>query len=210
MRAANVVTIPVLDHIIVTRDVDVTIRCPSRVGWGCRPCPGKSSSGGALAALGDAAIGSRAMRGELRVEPEACSYALTLVLTLAVGLAGCVLSVPPPTSEAIRVSGLCPMPPSERSSPAMRTPHAFADSSWDKCPFPKAAEPWRIDEAAVMLRVTVTATGAAQNATVLCDPGYGFAEIARDCALGHKYVPAQDEHGNIVAGTMRVRVHFSR
>ena len=108
------------------------------------------------------------------------------------------------------MAGLCAPEPGVRKSPAPRAPHAIADPSWDRCPFPGASSPARIDEAYVLLRIAVAPTGAGQSAEVLCDPGYGFAEVGRDCALAHKYIPAQDEDGNAIFGTMKLRIHFSR
>jgi hypothetical protein len=60
------------------------------------------------------------------------------------------------------------------------------------------------------LRITVAPTGAAESAVVFSDPGYGFAEVARGCSLAHQYVLAQDEDRNAIAGTMKLRIHFSR
>jgi hypothetical protein len=150
------------------------------------------------------------MRGALRIEDEAHRWGLALLVACALSLTGCLSRVPLPTPEAKRVSALCAPKPGVPWSPTPRAPRPIADSSWDKCPFPKPSYAARIDEAYVVLQITVAPTGAAQSASILCDPGYGFAEIARDCALGHEYGPAQDENGNHVPGTMKLRVHFSR
>jgi hypothetical protein len=153
------------------------------------------------------------MLGELR-GGEACRREFALLLAWSTALTGCV-SLPafPATlsrsPEAIRLSHLCGPAPAETKPPAPRALHV-AHRFWDDCPFPKASDEHAIDEAYVLLRIAVAPTGTAQYAEVLCDPGYGFADAGRRCALAQKYVPAQDEKGNAVSGTMKVQIHFVR
>jgi periplasmic protein TonB len=86
-----------------------------------------------------------------------------------------------------------------------------AITEW-KCAFPKEADaPPEVDHAAVIVKVDVGASGHATNVEVFDDPGRGFGDAAKACALGATYEPARDEGGKAVAGqTSKVRIHFDR
>ena len=102
----------------------------------------------------------------------------------------------PPTARA---------PVEDRSSTVELT-----DEDWS-CPWPKAADRAQIDEQAVIVKVLVRADGSAEAARALGDPGYGFAEAARSCALGRPYLPARDRRGDpIRAESPPIRVRFTR
>jgi protein TonB len=88
-----------------------------------------------------------------------------------------------------------------------RTASLSDESSWH-CPFPPEAD--AIDEAIVELRVFVGANGEAQDAVVITDPGHGFGAAALRCAIGKRWKPALDRHGNPVPATAIVRVRFTR
>jgi hypothetical protein len=145
------------------------------------------------------------------IESGAVSRDASLALAAALLLEGCGLYVPPPTAEEHRVMDRCaPAPgPKKPKAPNPRVPHAIAGPSWD-CPFPETVRSEWINEVYVILRVRVTATGTAEEATVLCDPGFAFASAARVCALKQPYVPAQNEDGQGVPGAATVRIHFVR
>jgi hypothetical protein len=100
---------------------------------------------------------------------------------------------------------------STASAPTSRaSPTAGLSGNWD-CPFPAASDAAKIDEAYVVLQVVVAPGGFAKEVTVIRDPGYGFGETARQCALLKKYAPARDANGTDVEGTTKpFRVHFSR
>jgi protein TonB len=78
------------------------------------------------------------------------------------------------------------------------------------CPFPPEADAAQVDDARVMLELHIGADGAADEVTVVKDPGYGFGRAAKQCALHQHHTPALDREGNPVASNLAVRVHFSR
>jgi hypothetical protein len=77
------------------------------------------------------------------------------------------------------------------------------DSSW-RCPFPSEAS--GIDEANVLLRVSVGADGKAPHVAVIADPGHGFGAEA----IGKRWSPALDSAGNPIRATAIVKVRFTR
>ncbi|MFZ5890063.1 MAG: hypothetical protein ACOY0T_03265 [Myxococcota bacterium] len=83
-----------------------------------------------------------------------------------------------------------PPPPAEdRSRPALPD-----GSSWN-CGFPAEADIDGIDNAVVMITVTVSPEGRAKNVTVLKDPGHGFGKLARDCAFRMPFAAGLDPTG---------------
>ena len=48
--------------------------------------------------------------------------------------------------------------------------------------------------------VTVRPDGTAASAEIVSDPGDGFAQVARECAMRARFVPARDERGLPVLG----------
>jgi protein TonB len=79
------------------------------------------------------------------------------------------------------------------------------------CPWPREADAEQIDEQTVVLRVVVDARGAAEQATVLADPGHGFGPAAVACALRTRFVPARDRSGEAVRSVSPpIRVRFTR
>lgn len=84
-------------------------------------------------------------------------------------------------------------------------------SAWSDCPFPRDAENTSVDEAIVDLRVEVSETGRAEDVTVLRDPGLGFGEAARVCAMNASYDPGLDDQGSPIRATIqRFRIRFDR
>jgi hypothetical protein len=82
--------------------------------------------------------------------------------------------------------------------------------SWN-CPFPAEADAAGVDQATVVISVTVRADGTAASVTVLKDPGYGFGRSARQCALKATYTPAKDGSGQTVqATTSPLHIRFLR
>jgi len=62
----------------------------------------------------------------------------------------------------------------------------------------------------VQLRLRVGALGRLDEVRVVADPGYGFAEAARRCAAGKRFLPALDRRGAAVSSELAVRVRFTR
>jgi protein TonB len=83
-------------------------------------------------------------------------------------------------------------------------------SAWS-CQWPSEADAQQIDEQTVVLRVTVRPDGRAERADIVSDPGFGFGQAARVCALATRFEPARDSAGlRIGATSPPIRVHFSR
>jgi protein TonB len=89
-------------------------------------------------------------------------------------------------------------------------PVSIAETNWN-CPWPKEADSREVDEESVVIKVVVRADGKAESVKTLSDPGYGFAQAARTCALETRFSPARDRAGHEVrAESPPIRVHFSR
>ncbi len=99
-------------------------------------------------------------------------------------------------------------PPSadvDRSRPS----RLASDLEW-RCPFPTAADTENVDHAVVTLRVEVDRAGRPRSATVVTDPGHGFGQEARRCAMSKAWTPALDRSGSPVDGSVTIRVRFDR
>ncbi len=89
-----------------------------------------------------------------------------------------------------------------------RPSHVIGGLAGD-CAFPNAAT--GIDEAVVVIVVSVRKNGSAADVVVASDPGHGFGAAARACALRRRYEPALDRHGRPVASiTPLINVRFTR
>jgi biopolymer transport protein ExbD len=85
-----------------------------------------------------------------------------------------------------------------------------AGQSWG-CAFPAAADAERVDDATVILVVAVAANGKPRWIRILQDPGYGFGQVAAECALARQYEPAHDGNGSPVqAMSPPIRIRFAR
>jgi protein TonB len=90
-------------------------------------------------------------------------------------------------------------------------PPGLPAGSWSDCGFPAEADAEGINNMRVKLSVTVKADGHVRSATVLADPGYGFAAMARQCAMRKVFTPALNAAGEPVEQTMPpFTVHFER
>jgi protein TonB len=68
-----------------------------------------------------------------------------------------------------------------------------------------------VDEQTVVIRVTVRLDGRAERVDVLKDPGFGFGDAARACALTARFGPARDAAGRAIAAVSpSLNVHFLR
>jgi hypothetical protein len=116
---------------------------------------------------------------------------------------GVILASSDPTAKA---SGAPPAPAGPATGP---TPPPRAQitpgTKWD-CPFPASSTK---GEANVLVVVHVEPDGKPVSADVLEDPGNGFGEAAKKCALEKAYVAAHDVNGQPVrAATFPFYIHF--
>lgn len=81
--------------------------------------------------------------------------------------------------------------------------------NWD-CPFPQEAEDEGVENARVTLQVQIGADGSMQKAVVVSDPGFGFGQEARRCAMRRRWLSQLDRTGAPVAGHATVVVNFVR
>jgi protein TonB len=98
----------------------------------------------------------------------------------------------------------------ENRAPTLSRPVSLDQAAWT-CPWPDQADAQQIDEQTVVIRARVRADGQVDNVDVLSDPGFGFAQSARSCALRTHFDPARDSLGQpIVGSSPPIRVHFFR
>lgn len=90
-----------------------------------------------------------------------------------------------------------------------RAPALAGARTW-RCPFPREADDAGIDHAVVTLRIDVAITGEVLAASALDDPGHGFAQTARTCALRKRFAPALDRRGTPQRAVTTVHVTFDR
>ena len=83
-------------------------------------------------------------------------------------------------------------------------------TSWSDCGFPAEAQLDGVEFGVVKLVVTVTPEGRAKSVTILSDPGSGFGNHARQCAMRRTYKPALDKLGQaVVSSTPPFTVKFT-
>jgi protein TonB len=97
----------------------------------------------------------------------------------------------------------------QAARPSRARPAGLMSHDW-RCPFPPEADTAQIDEALVMLDVTVRADGTPASVRILRDPGNGFGRMAYQCAMRQRFVTALDADGNSIQGVVRAPVHFNR
>jgi protein TonB len=87
---------------------------------------------------------------------------------------------------------------------------SLPNQNWS-CPWPREADEQKIDEETVTIRVVVDMTGAVESVIVLSDPGHGFGQNARACALRTRFTPARDREGRPMRATSPpILVRFTR
>jgi hypothetical protein len=97
-----------------------------------------------------------------------------------------------------------------RAPDRSRPPRLAGDAQWAHCGFPEEADEVGMNEAMVMLRVSVDAGGALRAVDALRDPGFGFGRLAKRCAERSRWLPALDHEGHPVARTHLLSVRFER
>lgn len=83
-------------------------------------------------------------------------------------------------------------------------------TSWSDCGFPAEAQLDGVEYGIVKLVVTVNPDGRAKSVTILSDPGSGFGNHARQCAMRRTFKPALDKSGQaVVSSTPPFTVKFT-
>lgn len=83
-------------------------------------------------------------------------------------------------------------------------------TSWSDCGFPAEAQLDGVEFGVVKLVVTVNPDGRAKSVTILSDPGSGFGNHARQCAMRRTFKPALDKAGQaVVSSTPPFTVRFT-
>lgn len=116
------------------------------------------------------------------------------------------------TRAVVATAGAVPRGTSARpgARPSRARGVGLADPAW-VCPWPVEAEALAVDEERVLVQVRVAADGRAEQVSLLSDPGRGFGEAARACALGTRFLPALDAAGRpLRALSAPIRVRFVR
>jgi protein TonB len=116
----------------------------------------------------------------------------------------------PPETQKVAEKGVMQAPPPQIMAVDLSRTATLAGSGEWRCPFPSEADSDQVDEAAAIIEVIVNATGKAQSASILQDPGHGFGREARACAMRESYVPALDKAGSPVVSSKKFRVKFER
>jgi hypothetical protein len=103
------------------------------------------------------------------------------------------------------VTPIVSVPAPDRSRP----PRLAGGMNWD-CDFPPEADDPGMDHAVVTLRVEVSARGEVRAAHATSDPGFGFARVARRCAMSKRWSAGFDRDGRPANSVALVHVRFAR
>jgi protein TonB len=107
-------------------------------------------------------------------------------------------------------TGTAPAPVAKAPVEELSRPAMPLSTSWNDCGFPAEAQLDGIEFGVVTLVVTVNTDGRAKAVAILADPGSGFGNHARQCAMRRTFQPALDKSGHpIVASTGPIRVRFT-
>jgi protein TonB len=97
------------------------------------------------------------------------------------------------------------------AAPGTRRRSVSLDESAWSCPWPPEAEGIEIVQQLVVLKVSVRSDGTADEVKIVSDPGTGFGQAARACALRTHFRPALDDGGAATAAwSPPIRVRFVR
>jgi protein TonB len=108
------------------------------------------------------------------------------------------------------VDGQTAITPAAGAAGSRRRTVSLDESAWS-CPWPSEAEGVQIVQEVVVLRVSVRSDGTADAVKIVSDPGTGFGQAARACALRTHFRPALDDAGAAIAAwSPPIRVRFVR
>ncbi|HYP90882.1 MAG TPA: energy transducer TonB [Polyangiaceae bacterium] len=108
-------------------------------------------------------------------------------------------------------TGAAPAPPPKAPEKDLSQPASAIGSAWSDCGFPAEADLDGVEYGIVKLVVTVNPDGRAKSVTILSDPGSGFGNHARLCAMRRTFKPGLDRSGQpIVSSTVPFTVKFTR
>ncbi|MDX9720449.1 MAG: hypothetical protein RBU37_06870 [Myxococcota bacterium] len=100
-------------------------------------------------------------------------------------------------------------PPKAKPRKSKAQPVGLPSAQWS-CPWPSLGEGGP-DKRVVIIRVHTDAAGVVQRVDILRDPGDGFGDAARQCALASTFTPALDDDGQPKAAkSAPIRVRFER
>jgi periplasmic protein TonB len=107
-------------------------------------------------------------------------------------------------------TGAAPAPVVKTSDKDLSQTAAPIGTSWSDCGFPAEAQLDGVEYGIVKLVVTVNPDGRAKAVTILSDPGSGFGNHARQCAMRRTFKPALDKNGQaVVSSTPPFTVKFT-
>jgi hypothetical protein len=165
-----------------------------------RPAPAAPAQAGALAAVSEAPAD---FTGTAFVVGNSVAYAGGTTMRSGTSQA--------PVAGAVAPGGTgngASAPAHSLARPATLKPENWPCNNGDD--WPSEADALQINEQTVVVRVRVRADGRAERVDVIADPGFGFGQASRTCALRTHFDPELDDAGHPVAATLPLRVRFSR
>jgi protein TonB len=107
-------------------------------------------------------------------------------------------------------TGTAPAPVAKAPEQDLSRPAKPTGTSWNDCGFPAEAQLDGVEYGIVKLVVTVNTDGRAKAVTILSDPGSGFGNHARQCAMRKVFQTALDKMGQpVVSSTVPFTVKFT-
>jgi periplasmic protein TonB len=107
-------------------------------------------------------------------------------------------------------TGAAPAPLAKTSEKDLSQTASPIGTSWSDCGFPAEAQLDGVEFGIVKLVVIVNPDGRAKSVTILSDPGSGFGNHARQCAMRRTFKPALDKSGQaVVSSTPPFTVKFT-
>jgi outer membrane biosynthesis protein TonB len=107
-------------------------------------------------------------------------------------------------------TGTAPAPVARATEKDLSQSASPIGTSWSDCGFPAEAQLDGVEYGVVKLVVTVNTDGRAKAVTILTDPGSGFGNHARKCAMRRTFKPALDKSGQaVVSSTPPFTVRFT-
>jgi len=122
-------------------------------------------------------------------------------------------------SAALCVLASCAGQPAATPSPPLpitlqaneNAPLTWPSETERNCPFPEEALVAQVKRALVVIAVLVDRQGYPRRVAVIQDPGFGFARVAKECAMDRRYYPGVATGGETVrAWTPPLRLLFVR